>query len=391
MTDDTLRVAYQGEPGAFSEEALRRWFPDGASGVPCRDFDRLVQAVARGDARYGVLPVENTLAGTVGAACDAFLDAELTVLGEVVHPIRHCLLATQGATFDQLREVRSHPVALAQCRGFFKAHPELRAVPVHDTAGAAREVRDAGDPSIAAIAAAGAAEAYGLARLRSDLQDRDDNQTRFWIIAASGTPAPPAPATHLERSLVAFATRNRPGALVRVLRALAESGFNLTSLVARPATTPWTYRFLAEVEGAFEGSRGDEALDEARRHALELRVLGPYGVLDPARAPEGDDGRGPRPGTSAEPELAAVRRGIDEIDDALIRLLARRRDLAHRAQTLRTDDGALLRDPAREAQVLRRAVERGRSVGLPDEEVRRLYWSVVALCVPGVSDEPPAP
>lgn len=388
MSSDPRPVAYQGEPGAFSEEALRRWFGPGAPTLPCKDFDALVRAVVRGDARYGVLPVENTLAGTVGAACDAFLDAELAVLGEVVHPIRHCLLAPTGATLEGVHEVRSHPVALAQCRAFFRAHPSLRAVPVHDTAGAARQVSEVGDPRVAAIASAGAGDAYGLARLGSDLQDRDDNQTRFWIIAAWGTPAPPAPATRRRRTLVAFATRNRPGALVRVLRALAEGGLNLTSLVARPARHPWTYRFLAEVEGALEGPDGTDVLDEARRHALELRALGPYGVLD--AGPQGD---APHEGGGAvppEPELDAVRRGIDEVDEALIRLLARRRDLARHAQRLRTGDGALLRDPAREAQVLRRAVERGRQAGLPDEEVRRLYWSVVALCVPGVSDEPPA-
>jgi prephenate dehydratase len=393
------RVAYQGEAGAFSEEALHAWFGDGVRPLPRRDFDALVAAVAEGEAEYGVLPVENTLAGTVGPACDAFLDAELTVVGEIVHPVRHCLLAPPGATLDGLTAVRSHPVALAQCRRFLANRPGLEPVAVHDTAGAARQVAEAGDPTVGAIASAAAGTAYGLDVLARDLQDRDDNQTRFWVIAAWGTPEARAPAARGTKSLLAFATQNRTGALVRVLRTLAEAGLNLTSLVARPGSHPWTYRFLAETDGDLTRGSGAEAVDEARGYTEALRVLGPYGVLtsadpsgteDAAPSPAMAPGpAAPVPGTwSPDEELAAVRQGIDDIDQALIRMLARRRALAGRAQALRTARGRLLRDPQREARVLRQAVERGRTLGLPEEGVRRLYWSVVALCVPDLSEAP---
>lgn len=393
-----LRVAYQGEPGAFSEEALRAWFGDAVRPAPCRDFDTLVAAVAEGRAEYGVLPVENTLAGTVGPACDAFLDAELSVVGEIVHPVRHCLLAPPGATLAGLTAVRSHPVALAQCRRFLASLPRLEPVAVHDTAGAARQVAEAGDPSVGAIASAAAGTAYGLDVLARDLQDRDDNQTRFWVIAAWGTPAPHAPAAVGAKGLLAFVTQNRPGALVRVLRALAEGGLNLTSLVARPGSHPWTYRFLAETDGDLTRGPGAEAADEARSHTEALRVLGPYGVLTSGGPSSAPDPTTTAPSSTHAPgvwspdeELAAVRQGIDDIDQVLIRVLARRRALAGRAQALRIAQGRLLRDPQREARVLRQAVERGRALGLPEEGVRRLYWSVVALCVPDLSGQPSTP
>jgi prephenate dehydratase len=378
------RIAFQGEPGAFSEEALQGWFGPEARSLPCRDFDALVAAVVRGEAEYGVLPVENTLAGTVGPACDAFLDAELQVLGEIVHPVRHCLLARPGVRIEGLTEVRSHPVALAQCRSFLSEHPAITPVAVHDTAGAARLVAEQDGEGLAAIASAAAGRAWGLEVLRPDLQDRDDNQTRFWLVGAWGTPRPTGPPTEGTKSLLAFVTRNRPGALVRVLRALSDAGLNLTSLVARPGSHPWTYRFLAETDGDLTRGAGAEAVEEARGHAVELRVLGPYGLLHTARARTDQPGS-PGP-SSPDSTLEAVRRGIDDIDDALIRLLGRRRDLAARAQALRVNEGALRRDPPREARVLRRAVERGRVLGLSEEGVRRLYWNVVALCLPDLSE-----
>jgi prephenate dehydratase len=387
------RVAFQGEPGAYSDEALRAWFGPDAHALARRDFQSLVAAVVGGEADYGVLPVENTLAGTVGPACDAFLDAELQVVGEIVHPVRHCLLAPRGTTLESLTEVRSHPVALDQCRRFLARHAALTAVPVHDTAGAARMVAEAGQPGVAAIASAAAGAAWGLDVLAEDLQDRDDNQTRFWVVSGWGMPVPAGPPLRGSKGLLAFVTRNRPGALVRVLRTLAEAGLNLTSLVARPGSHPFDYRFLAEVDGDLRSGAGADAVVEARTHAVELRVLGPYGVLHTAGWGEEDGdgdglrsprGQGPDAGT-IDGALDGLRRGIDDVDAALIRLLARRRSLARRAQALRLAAGAPLRDPEREARVLRQAVERGREAGLPDEAVRRLYWSVVALCVPDLS------
>lgn len=372
------RVAYQGEPGAFSEEALFAWFGAAARPEPQRDFATVLGAVAAGEVDFGVLPVENTLAGSVAAACDAFLRVEVDVVGEIVHPVRHHLLGLPGARLDDLRTVRSHPVALDQCRRFFARHPHLQVVAAEDTAGAAREVRDVGDPTRAAVASAGAGERYGLAALASDLQDRPDNQTRFWVLRGWGTPVPPRrPGPH--RSLLVFETRNRPGALVRVLRALSEAGLNLTALTARPADEPWSYRFLAEVDGDLAGGPGGEAVAEARAHTLDLRVVGPYRVLHTGDAP---------PPEAADPATRAahLREAIDRIDGAVVRLLGRRRELARAVQELRTDGGGLVRDPGREAAVLRNVAAEARERGLPEEAVRQIFWRIVEACHPGVSE-----
>jgi prephenate dehydratase len=391
-----LRVAYQGEPGAYSEEALRAWFGPGVEPEPMRDFESLVGQVAEGRVPFGVLPVENTLAGAVGAACDAFLDADVDVVGEIVHPVRHCLLAREGTGLESVGRVLSHPVALAQCRRFLARHPWMEPVAVHDTAGAARAVAEGREAGAAAVASCAAGARYGLQVLARDLQDRDDNQTRFWVLAGWGRPvsepggdrsAAAAAEPSRRKSLLAFETRNRPGALVRVLRALADAGLNLTALTSRPGGDPWTYRFLAEVEGDLTTGPGAEAVEDARGHALTLRRLGPFEVLHTGHA-EGASGALARRATllpDPEAALAEVRRGIDDVDAALVRLLARRRALAREAQARRTTVGLPLRDPAREARVLRRAVELGREHGLPDEAVRQVFWSVVGLCVPGLS------
>jgi prephenate dehydratase len=401
QTARSVRVAYQGEPGAYSEEALLAWFGQAVEPQPQRDFGALVGAVAEGRVPFGVLPVENTLAGAVGAACDAFLDADVDVVGEIVHPVRHCLLAREGTSLEGVRRVLSHPVALAQCGRFLARHPWMEPVAVHDTAGAAREVAEGLEEGVAAVASCAAGARYGLHVLVRDLQDRDDNQTRFWVLAGWGGPArelagarPDGTATDPPRrkSLLAFETRNRPGALVRVLRGLADAGLNLTALTSRPGADPWTYRFLAEVDGDLTTGTGAEAVEDARGHALTLRRLGPFEVLHTGRPGPASDERAERGAEPVHQERAAtvealeeVRRGIDDVDAALVRLLARRRDLAREAQARRVGAGLPLRDPAREARVLRNAVELGRTHDLPDEAVRQVFWSVVGLCVPGLS------
>ncbi len=380
MTDPTspLCVAYQGEPGAFSEEALRAWFGPAATPVGHRDFTGLVCAVASGEVPFGVLPIENTLAGGVGAACDAFLRADVDVVGEIVHPIRHTLWARAGASLSNVRRVLSHPVALAQCRRFLERHPWLEAVPVEDTAGAVRQVAESGSEGDAAVASGGVGARFGLSALASDVQDRADNQTRFWVLRAwEAAPGPSGAPRGPWKTLLDFTTPHRPGALMRVLRALADGGLNLASLDSRPGEEPWTYRFVAELEGRLEGEDAETALRQARSHALTLRARGPYQVLHT----QDDDGP-PRAARGGGPlDLEELRSGIDAIDRTLLGLLARRRELARRAQETRQREGDVQRDPPREADVIRRAATRARELDLPDEEVRRIMWSVVALCV----------
>ncbi|MDX1494174.1 MAG: prephenate dehydratase domain-containing protein [Longimicrobiales bacterium] len=277
-------VGFQGERGAFSEGAARALAP-GLRPEPRPSFVDVVHAVETGRDRAGILPVENTLAGGVTAAFDALIDGKVKAVAEAALPIRHALLGVPGATRSGIREVRSHPVALAQCRRFFEQNPGIRAAAVHDTAGAAREVAEAGDPTIAALAGRHAAPAYQLEVLADDLQDRDDNQTRFLLIVDRDEETAGAPWVSVPPESAAWKTglsvdvQNRPGALRDLLTVFADRGRDLTFIASRPTGTPWTYRFLMEFrhETVEEGQACVAATAEAAR---QVQVLGTYRAVD---------------------------------------------------------------------------------------------------------------
>jgi prephenate dehydratase len=270
------RASFQGALGAFSEEAVRVLLPD-AEPVPRTTFDAVVRAVESGEDAYGVVAVENTLAGAVAEAYDALERGHVQVVAETAIPIRHMLLGLPGATVEGLREARSHPVALSQCRGFFAAHPGIRAQAVYDTAGAAQEVAEAGDPTLAAIASRHAGVRYGLEVLQSDLQDRDDNQTRFYLIVHRPEAGPESGP--LKTACVAE-LENRPGSLHALLGVFAELGLDLSHVASRPAASPWTYRFIIEFTHATVGE-ASRALEAATPLCARLHLLGTF----PARKP----------------------------------------------------------------------------------------------------------
>jgi len=270
-----MRVAFQGTHGAYSEEAIRRLWP-GAVTVPQRENLDVARAVARAEVDAGVLPVENTLAGSVVASYDAIAAcAEVVAVAEVVVGIHHCVLGVPGSTLGLVRVVESHPVALAQCGGFFREHAHIEARASYDTAGAAEDVARAGDPRRAALAGRAAALHYGLDVLAPDVEDRPDNQTRF--VALGRAPVDPAPGS-AARTMLLVETANVPGALHRVLGEIAGRGLNLSKIESRPTGDPWRYRFTLEVAHA----GGDPALPlalEGIRHASQgCRVVGTYGV-----------------------------------------------------------------------------------------------------------------
>ena len=267
-----ISVAYQGAPGAFSEQAVRRHFGAAAATLPCRTFAEVAAAVLDGSATHGMLPVENTLAGTIPAVWDLLASHPLTVIGERIEPIRHALLGLRGAIVPDLRQVLSHPVALAQCARFFESHRAIEAVAWYDTAGAAEEVASRGDGKVAALASAEAAPRHGLEVLAADLQDREDNQTRFYVVAREGRP-PALPEGPARMTCVVDAA-NRPGALLALLEPLARHGVNLSLVVSLPTGEPWTYRFIIECE--VHGDEAGPAIAELALHARTVRQLGPF-------------------------------------------------------------------------------------------------------------------
>lgn len=272
------RVAFQGELGAFSEEAVRVFFGREAEPVASREFTDVAAAVLAGEVDFGLLPVENTLAGSVVAAYDVLAGQPLQIVGEVVTPIHHCVLGLPGAPLDGLARVLSHPVALAQCTRWLASRPGVQAIAVYDTAGAARDVAGRGDPTVAAIAGRGAAERYGLHILAADVEDRPDNQTRFLVVIPRGSEVPPSlpQRTGPMKAALLAETANTPGALVGVLAPFAARGINLSKLESRPTGEPWRYRFLIEIDADARGPDARAALDEARPHASRLDVLGTF-------------------------------------------------------------------------------------------------------------------
>jgi prephenate dehydratase len=285
------RTSFQGALGAFSEEAVRILVP-GSEPVPRQTFEAVVRAVESGADRWGVVAVENTLAGAVAEAYDALEGGAVTVVGEVAIPIRHCLLAVKGATLAGLREARTHPVALSQCKGFFARNTSIRPQAVYDTAGAAAEVAASGDPTVAAIASRRAGDRYGLEVLEADLQDRDDNQTRFYLIARETPPpsvdSPVEGPVHgkgrLKTACVAE-LENRPGSLHQLLGVFAARGLDLSHVASRPAASPWTYRFILEFCHT-TAEEGAEAIEAAKALSARLRVLGSFPAWRGAAVPQ---------------------------------------------------------------------------------------------------------
>jgi prephenate dehydratase len=274
-------AAYQGAPGAFSEDAARAFVGDPAALLPCWKFEDVFLAVESGRAAHGVLPIENTLAGSVQASYDLLAERSLTIVGETVRRISHALLAPRGSQIATLRQVLSHPVALAQCEGFFRRNTHLEPVPVYDTAGAVERVVREGRPDQGAIASRRAADVYGADVLAEALEDHPENYTRFLLIttparAAEATAATNAAAAGHKTSLV-FSMANRPGALVECLGHFASRGVDLAKIESRPLRgRPFEYVFYLDLIGDAAEARVAEALAALLRSTAMLRILGSY-------------------------------------------------------------------------------------------------------------------
>jgi len=273
----TMRVAFQGEPGAFSEAAAIQLLGERITTVPRATFNAAFRAIEDRSADALLAPVENTLAGSVVRVYDLLLQNPLTIVAETILPIEHHLIGCPGATLQDLRSVASHPMALAQCERFFSSHPELKRVPAEDTAGSVREALARGDKSGAAIAGRRAADLYRGVILAENIQDNAENFTRFVLLVPEKDAAAWLSAEAHKISL-AMRLAHRPGALLASLEPFAKHGVNLLKIESRPIHgRPWEYQFFIDVEAA-DVARLDQALTEVRKATSELRVLGRYGA-----------------------------------------------------------------------------------------------------------------
>ena len=266
-----MTIAYQGEPGAFSEAAARRVDPD-APLVPCRSFDEVFDAVQEKRAAYGVLPIENSIGGSIHRNYDLLLERTLPIVGEVELPVVHHLLALPGATLDGLRRVYSHPQGLAQCERFLRTLAHVEIIATYDTAGSAKMVADAGLKDAGAIASARAGDVFGLVSLAASVQDFDDNITRFIVIGRRPLSDRPP-----DKTTIVFSLPNEAGSLFKALSVFALRAVDLTKLESRPIPgRPWEYLFYVDLAAARDELPCQRALANLAEFAPMLRTLGSY-------------------------------------------------------------------------------------------------------------------
>jgi prephenate dehydratase len=265
-----MRIAYQGEPGAYSEAAALAFDPSGTP-VPCRSFEDVFHAVEAGEAGRGILPMENSIGGSIHRNYDLLVEHELPIVGEIELKVDHCLMALPGVRLEDVRVVHSHPQALAQCERFLKGLPNIEIAAVYDTAGGAKLIREGGLRHAAAIASRRAAEVFELDILEQGVQDFDTNITRFFVIARN------AVSEGADKTTIAFALPNAPGALFRALSVFALRNIDLTKLESRPLRgRPWEYMFYADLAVSRDDLQCARALVNLAEFARWVRTLGTY-------------------------------------------------------------------------------------------------------------------
>lgn len=264
-------VAFQGERGAYSEEAINQFFGPEVEAMPCQSFQGIFEAVESRTAEYGALPVENSTAGSINRAYDLLQSFDLRVWGEVILRVQHALLAPKGTAMEDISRVRSQPEALAQCKRYLDSHG-WAAETAHDTAGSARELAAEPVPGVAAIASRLAGQRYGLEELDYGIEDSPHNYTRFFILSLEDPPR----AQRSKTSLI-FATRHQPGALYECLGEFSKRHVNLSKLESRPRSgRPWQYSFFLDFDGHFQDPECEAALMGLLRRSSFVKLLGSY-------------------------------------------------------------------------------------------------------------------
>mgnify|MGYP000954303767 CR=1 FL=1 len=279
MTKSTGPVAFQGEPGAFSQQAIRQFLGDRARILPCQRFDEVFKALESDRAMAACVPMENTLHGSVHENYDHLLHFDFEIVAETSVRIIHNLIARPGVTFRKVRRVFSHPVALNQCIDFFANNPQVERSTFYDTAGSVKMIMDEQLDDAAAIASALSAEIYGARILKRSIEDDSRNYTRFFLLRKKGARGLKfaGPTSRECKTSLVFTTRNIPGALFRSLSAFALRDINLAKIESRPLRgKPWEYLFYLDLTGKVDDPPVGKALGHLEEIADFLRVLGSY-------------------------------------------------------------------------------------------------------------------
>lgn len=271
--DETIKAVFQGVPGAYSEEAIMKYFRGEVPTLGLPTFDETFAAVEKDQAELGFLPAENSTAGTITQTYDLLLDSKLTIAGEFFLRIHHNLMALPETRLEDIRIVYSHPQGLAQCQEFLKKH-HFKPVVEFDTAGSAKKIHDEKIRHAAAIASARAADVYGLSILAKNIEDFATNTTRFFILSKRQNKQ-----AKKNKTSIVFSVRHEPGELLRCLQEFAGRNINLTKIESRPEKDhPWHYVFYLDFEGYIEDPPVEKALLNLLKRAIFVKVLGSYPV-----------------------------------------------------------------------------------------------------------------
>jgi prephenate dehydratase len=263
-------VAFQGEPGAYSEQAVYEYFGPVAT-IPCESFESVFAVVASGECDSALIPIENSLAGSIHQNYDLLLRHNLYITGEHLLRIRHCLIALPGVQKSEIKKVISHPQALGQC-AFYLRERGIKSEAVYDTAGSVKLLKESGLRDVGAIASHRAAELYNMQVVEAGIEDNPENYTRFLVIS----PKPVTPEGDSKTSIV-FTLKNQPGALFKALSVFALRDIDLSKIESRPLTgKPWEYLFYIDFIGEEHEAHAAKALDHLGEYATMLRVLGSY-------------------------------------------------------------------------------------------------------------------
>jgi len=268
---DRMRVAFQGERGAYSESAVYAFFGLSVDAKPCRNLSDVFESVEKGETEFGVVPIENSIEGSINQTYDLFLIHNLKVCGEIIRKIDHCLIANPNTKLDSIKVVYSHPQALAQC-GNFLERLGCDLIPTYDTAGSVKMMKEKKLKDAGAIASERAAEIYGMKILAKEIADNPNNYTRFFALSKNDSPP-----TGRDKTSIIFSVKHVPGSLYRALEEFAKRNISLTKIESRPTKrTPWEYNFYLDFEGHRQEEKCVEALRGLEKRTVFIRILGSY-------------------------------------------------------------------------------------------------------------------
>jgi chorismate mutase/prephenate dehydratase len=266
-----VKVTYQGETGAYSEMAVYKFFGNKVEPVPCKDFRDVFESVKTNVVPHGVVPIENSIEGSVNQNYDLFLAYDLKVCGEVAIKLAHVLIANPNTHLEEIKTVYSHPQALAQCHNYLERQ-KWEIIPGYDTAGSVKHIREQGLHNAAAIASEKSADLYGMKILARDIADNPSNYTRFLVLAQED-----AAPTGDDKTSIIFSAKHAPGTLYHALGEFASRNINLTRIESRPTKTrAWEYNFYLDFEGHRTEKRCAEALSALEKYATFVKILGSY-------------------------------------------------------------------------------------------------------------------